>query len=96
MLSVSVAQGQNQIKVRKIWDQAPHSAFTDILYVNGHFYCTFREAGSHVAWQGDDNGKIRVIRSENGENWESVTLLEEPGIDLRDPKLSMHPLRQPN
>ncbi|MFC2124594.1 hypothetical protein ACFLU5_07260, partial [Bacteroidota bacterium] len=32
-----------KIKVQKIWDEAPHSAFTDILYINNNFFCTFRE-----------------------------------------------------
>jgi hypothetical protein len=30
-----------------------------------------------------------VIRSDDGMNWESVALLDEPHVDLRDPKLSV-------
>jgi hypothetical protein len=34
---------------------------------------------------------IRVIRSADGEAWESVALLTEEGVDLRDPKISITP-----
>ena len=75
-------------EVRKIWDSAPHNAFTDLIRFEGRFYCTFREATKHV---GGTNGKVRIISSENGEAWESAALIEEAGIDLRDPKLSIMP-----
>ncbi len=37
------------------------------------------------------DGKSRVIVSDDGEHWESVALIEEEGVDLRDPKLSITP-----
>lgn len=75
------------LSVRKIWDQAPHNAFTDLIRWRGAWYCTFREAEGHVG--GD--GRLRVLRSPDGRHWEPVALLAEEGIDLRDPKLSITP-----
>ncbi|MCA9070173.1 MAG: hypothetical protein KDA84_14670, partial [Planctomycetaceae bacterium] len=76
------------ISVERIWDRAAHSAFTDLIRFQEHLYCTFREGTGHIPGQ---NGVIRVIRSADGMNWESVALLEEPHIDLRDPKISITP-----
>ena len=79
--------------VRKIWDTATHNAFTDLTFFNGAFYCTFREGIGHMpgAKAGEGLGTIRVIRSQDGERWESVALLEKAGYDLRDPKISITP-----
>ena len=76
------------VEIARIWDKAPHNAFTDLVFWQGDFYCTFRESTDHV--HGTD-GKIRVIRSADGAQWESVALFEREGIDLRDPKLSVAP-----
>ncbi len=78
------------VSVQRIWDAAPHSAFTDLLRYRGKWFCTLRESAAHVG--GD--GKIRVMTSRNGERWESIALLSEEGIDLRDPKLSVTPNNQ--
>ncbi len=76
------------VSVQRIWDQAPHSGFTDLIRFNDLWYCTFREGESHVS--GD--GSIRVIRSADGESWESAALLPpKAGRDLRDPKLAVTP-----
>jgi hypothetical protein len=76
---------------KKIWDKAPHCAFTDLVRYKGKFYCTFREASDHVPTFEGDDGKIRVLASSDGESWKSVALIEEKDIDLRDPKLSVMP-----
>lgn len=74
----------------KIWDEAPHSAFTDIIRFKNAFYCTFREAQSHIT--GVTNpGKVRVIKSTDGINWSSIVLFELSEKDIRDPKLSITP-----
>lgn len=73
---------------RKIWDQAPHNAFTDLARHGGRWLCVFREGSGHIP--GSD-GKIRVIASDTGETWRSLALVERTGIDLRDPKLSVTP-----
>lgn len=69
----------------KIWDKGNHNAFTDLIRYKGRFYCTFRESEAHVG----GNGKLRVLESKDGSKWESAALIEETGIDLRDPKLSI-------
>jgi hypothetical protein len=73
--------------VTKVWDQGRHNAFTDLIRFGGRWYCTFREGDAHVG--GD--GKLRVLSSTDGTRWESVALVAETGIDLRDPKLSVTP-----
>ena len=75
------------IEVRKIWDQAPHNAFTDLLRFRGYWYCVFREGTAHVS----PDGKLRVIRSRDGRNWDSAALIESPAGDLRDAKLVTTP-----
>jgi len=75
--------------VKKIWDKAPHNAFTDLIRFEGKFYCTFREANSHAIRTTDDFGKIRVLMSNDGEEWQSFSLIEKKGYDLRDPSFSI-------
>ena len=73
--------------VQKIWDAAPHSAFTDLVRFHDRFFCAFREAPGHVGGE----GRIRVLTSEDGKNWTSSAEVSEAGIDLRDAKLSVTP-----
>jgi hypothetical protein len=80
------------ISVQRIWNQAPHSAFGDIIRFQDRWHCVFREGKGHVARQGrEDDGKLRVIVSPDGESWESAALIAETGIDLRDPHFSIAP-----
>ena len=79
------------IDSRKIWDQADHNAFTDLVYFQGAFYCTFREGTGHVPGEKGKDGEIRVIKSVDGKQWQSVDLLQVDHFDLRDPKLSITP-----
>jgi hypothetical protein len=75
------------VEVKKIWDGAPHSAFTDLVRWNGRFYCAFREGRGHVS----TDGKIRVLQSKDGNVWESAALVVLGGYDLRDAHLSVTP-----
>jgi len=75
------------LSVEKIWDQAPHNAFTDLVRWHDRFYCAFREGEGHV----DGLGKIRVIVSADGETWESAGLLAWDEYDLRDAHLAVTP-----
>src|SRR3712207_6033670 len=75
------------VGVTKIWDAAPHNAFTDLVRFKDRWYCTFREGKGHVS----PDGAIRVITSSDGEKWESSARLEDPAADLRDPKLTVTP-----
>jgi hypothetical protein len=87
MAALAAAAQPTIVDVAKIWDQGPHNAFTDLVRFNGAWYCTFRESDDHVG----GNGVIRILTSADGAAWESAALLEEAGIDLRDPKLSITP-----
>lgn len=71
----------------KIWDQAPHNAFTDLLRWNDKFYCAFREGRGHVS----TDGKIRVLESKDANRWASAALVALAGYDLRDAHLSVTP-----
>ncbi len=75
------------VSVAKIWDQAPHNAFTDLIHWKGKFYCAFREGKGHAG----DLGKLRVLASVDGENWGSASLIEDANFDLRDAALTEMP-----
>lgn len=79
---------EHVVSIERIWDRPGHSAFTDIIALGNQLYCTFREGSDHVPGL---NGVIRVIRSRDRMNWESVAVLEERHADLRDPKLAITP-----
>jgi hypothetical protein len=75
------------IEVKKIWDIAPHSAFTDLLHWKDKFYCAFRQGRGHVS----TDGKIRILESKNANRWHSAALVTLEGFDLRDAHLSITP-----
>lgn len=74
-----------------IWNEAPYSAFTDLIFYQNQFLCCFRESNSH---QEGENGTIRILSSPDAINWSSVASLALNGYDLRDPKLSITPKGQ--
>ncbi len=83
-------EDRNDSFVKKIWDNGNHCAFTSIIKFKDKYYCSFREADSHVFDKdGNAEGKVRIIVSSDGENWESVLLMQKATYDLRDPKLSI-------
>jgi hypothetical protein len=73
----------NILSYKKIWSNSTYSAFTDLIRYEDKWFCVFREGKGHVG----DEGKIRVISSDDAVEWGSDTLLRIPGSDLRDPKL---------
>jgi hypothetical protein len=75
------------VEVRKIWDRAPHNAFTDLIRFNGKWVCVFREGKGHVS----PDGCLRVIVSKDGEAFESAALMKREGADLRDAKITVTP-----
>jgi len=75
------------VESRRIWDKAPHNAFTDLIRFQNRWYCVFREGQGHVS----PEGSLRVITSVDGEKWESVALITSPTSDLRDAKISETP-----
>lgn len=79
------------ISVKQIWQEAPHSAFGDLIRFHDRWYAVFREGRRHVASASvnPDDGKLRVITSVAGDSWKSAALVAEEGVDLRDPHLSI-------
>lgn len=81
------AQQAEIVSVQKIWDKAPHNAFTDLVRFKNLFLCCFREGNGHVG--GD--GVIRVLISSSGDTWVDYATIAEAGVDLRDPKFQITP-----
>jgi hypothetical protein len=75
------------VSVRKIWDAAPHNAFTDLARFDDRWVCAFREGKAHVS----PDGALRVLMSADGEKWEPAALIKSPDGDLRDAKLAITP-----
>ena len=96
-------QSMKLIEVRKIWDEAPHNAFTDLVRFGDRWFCVFREGKGHAS----PDGALRVISSADGMKWESEALIRftlkgfsdlKPKVlpkgscmDLRDPKICITP-----
>ncbi|MDA0374857.1 MAG: sialidase family protein, partial [Planctomycetota bacterium] len=74
--------------VRRVFDGAEHQAFTDLVRYGPRMVLVFREASAHV---GGSEGRVRVLASTDGVDWQTRALLTEDGIDLRDPKVSVMP-----
>jgi hypothetical protein len=85
--SVHAEETAKLIEVRKIWDQAPHNAFTDLVRFQDRWFCVFREGKGHVS----PDGALRVITSTDGDKWESAALITSPNSDLRDAKITVAP-----
>lgn len=81
------ASGLVLVESQMVWDKAKHNAFTDLLRFKGNWYCVFREGSAHVS----PDGALRVLRSVNGKQWESVSVVRSDKYDLRDAKLSVTP-----
>lgn len=75
------------VEVRRIWDKAPHNAFTDLVRFQDRWFCVFREGQGHVS----PDGALRVLTSTDGETWESAALVTSPDSDLRDAKITVTP-----
>lgn len=80
-------EGAKLVSVQKIWNAAPHNAFTDLVRFDGKWFCVFREGQAHVS----PDGALRVITSVDGEKWESAALIKSENSDLRDAKITVTP-----
>lgn len=79
-----------QCEVERIWDHAPHNAFTDLIRFKDRWLCVFREGENHIS----PDGAIRVLVSDAGREWQPAALITSDDSDLRDPKLSITPQGQ--
>jgi hypothetical protein len=75
------------VEVKMIWENAPHSAFTDLVRWKDQLMCAFREGRAHVS----SDGRIRVLTSADGTEWKSAAVVSLNGYDLRDAGLSTAP-----
>ncbi|MGE5027599.1 MAG: exo-alpha-sialidase [Betaproteobacteria bacterium] len=75
------------LSAQRIWDLAPHNAFTDLIRYKDQWFCVFREGNTHIS----PDGKLRVLTSADGEHWNSAALVSSRNSDLRDPKLAVSP-----
>jgi len=78
------------LSTEKIWDQASHSAFTDLIEYKKVWLIVFREGNCHAGGP----GVIRILSSKDGKAWASFGAIAEEGLDLRDPKFSITPDNQ--
>ncbi|MBV7315049.1 exo-alpha-sialidase [Shewanella sp. NIFS-20-20] len=70
------------VDVNMIWDQAPHSAFTDLCFFEGRFYCVFRVGDAHIS----DSADLQILVSDEGQHWQPMARITEANKDLRDGK----------
>lgn len=77
------------VSAEKIWDAAPHNAFTDLARFNDQWVCAFREAPAHAG--GVKDSKMRVLVSSDTKTWESAAALSDPRGDIRDAKMTLLP-----
>jgi hypothetical protein len=77
------------LSVTKIWEKAPHNAFTDLIRYRDQFVCCFREAPKHDG--GVPDSHLRLLTSRDGETWDDCGMLSDPRGDIRDAKLSIAP-----
>lgn len=75
------------LDVRRIWDKAPHNAFTDLARFRNRWYCAFREGAKHVS----PDGHMRILESKDGRVWNPAAEVQSARGDLRDAKLSVTP-----
>ncbi len=87
--AITAQDNPTKIEVQKIWNQAPHSAFTSLVRFKNRLYCTFREAPGHIS---GPKGTARVIMSaDDGKTWKNMAFYKMDGMDIRDPKISITP-----
>ena len=89
------ARAEPLVEGAVIWDVSRISdradcrvELTDLVRFNGNWYCAFREGEIH---HNHPSGRGRVIRSSDGENWESVALFEWDRADVREIRFSITP-----
>jgi hypothetical protein len=81
------------IQGTKIWDQSritdrakTRMELTDLIRFKGNWYCSFREGEVH---NNHPSGRVRIIRSSDGEKWGPVTLLAWDAGDVREVNFSI-------
>ncbi|MEZ5400150.1 MAG: hypothetical protein R2729_10820 [Bryobacteraceae bacterium] len=78
------------VSLRKVWDLAPHNAFTDLVRFQERWFLAFREGGKHAS----SDGSIRILTSADADTWQTASVIRYPVADLRDPKIVVTPERK--
>ncbi|MCP4644822.1 MAG: DUF1080 domain-containing protein [bacterium] len=86
-VSQGVLPSATVVEHAKIWDDAPHNAFTNLIRFNDAWFCVFREGQGHVS----PDGALRVITSKDGKTWESAARITSDIADLRDAQICLTP-----
>ncbi|WP_143406467.1 hypothetical protein [Estrella lausannensis] len=73
--------------VRQIWKGPFHHAFPDLIYFQGRYFVSLRQAETHFSAK----SKILILTSTDLVQWAQAAEMALPGHDLRDPKLSIVP-----
>ncbi|NCN44180.1 MAG: hypothetical protein CO158_04400 [Piscirickettsiaceae bacterium CG_4_9_14_3_um_filter_43_564] len=73
--------------VKCLWDKGAHNAFTDLIEVDGIWYCAFRQAQHHMSF----DGKIVILCAKNDQAWQKFAEICWAGGDCRDPKFVLTP-----
>jgi hypothetical protein len=87
LLTARLMAAPEIVEVKKIWDRAPHNAFTDLIRFHDEWFCVFREGAKHVS----ADGALRIIASKDGNTWTSAALITNATADLRDAKITLMP-----
>jgi len=90
---ISAYSAESPAEDRVIWDVSRigdgsdwRIEFPDLVRFKGSWFCAFREGKIHG---NHPSGRGRIIRSRDGQSWESVALFDWSGGDVRDPRLSI-------
>ncbi len=70
-------------RARNVYSDGRHNAFTGLARLDGRVFICFRSSKDHVA----PGGGIRIIGSDDMNEWETAHFVSEPTRDYRDPKL---------
>lgn len=86
--AVDTAKTLVPIKGKVIWDvsrltdrKTTRMELTDLIRFKNNWYCSFREGEVH---NNHPSGRVRIIRSADGEKWESAALLSWDSGDVRE------------
>lgn len=81
------------VQGRVIWDNSniadrndSRLEFPNLIRFGDYWYCAFRESPIH---NNHPDGRVRIIRSQDAEHWETATLLDWDCADVREVNLAI-------
>lgn len=70
-------------RVRKIFSNGSHNSWTGLAHFQGRYYACFSSGPSHT----HDDRHVKLIASDDLENWQVIHEVRIPGRALRDPRV---------